>query len=379
MKCIEKKLNPIRYINDTARGLYGLKWEENSIEVLNEENEIVWKKESDYQIKSVETNIGNFSTVGETITIKFEAYFLIYSTTGAFLFDSRNMQNGTFSNLLEEFPAQVIYSADCKPGYYIINVKVKAQNKNYELFDSRGMCVYTGSDKFIKFKYRVLENELLQIKSRDSMEMLDVHLSPISNEASIFLMGDSTVTNQKLPFWGWGQMLQIESEQVVLNYAVSARSLKSFKLEGRFKMIKSIIESGDTLIISFGHNDQKKNYFGLELEHFLGEISQIVDYCRKNQITIKIVTSISRRKFDHGVLFDTHGDYVERLRRNYSKDTLIDLNRYSSNLIEQYGETNSKQLFVHSELMKVYDDTHTSYLGASLFAKYVGSKLKINN
>ncbi len=49
---------------------------------------------------------------------------------------------------------------------------------------------------------------------------------------------------------------------------------------------------------------------------------------------------------------------------------LIDNNQFTMELVEELGEDQSKQIYVHSNLMKIYDNTHTSYYGANAICDY---------
>lgn len=374
MYCKRNLHNEIRYLNDTARGIYYLKYTKNNLTIYNKAFEVVWSKSFVHCIERIILRIGNFSTVRETIEVIFKDYVLIYSTNGSYLYDSRLLVNKQFANYFEEFDCPVIYSDDVESGYFKILLELETEVKQFELFDTRGMCVYMGSEKLLAFETCILENELFQIKTRDDVKIINCTISKIESKPVTYLVGDSTVANHKLPFWGWGQLIQEKSQKVAINYAICARSLKSFELEGRFEILKGNIRSGDTLLVGFGHNDQKDNYFGLDISQFLHALSELIRYCELNLIEIKICTPIARRNFVNGKLVDTHGQYAEVIRTHFEQ-YLIDLNKYSNFLIEEYGVEKSKQLFVHSELIKVYDNTHTSYLGANKFATYVTSQI----
>lgn len=56
---------------------------------------------------------------------------------------------------------------------------------------------------------------------------------------------------------GWGEYLQYSfpSSYVVSNKAIGGRSARSFTREGRFQAIADVVESGDWVVVEFGHND----------------------------------------------------------------------------------------------------------------------------
>ena len=76
---------------------------------------------------------------------------------------------------------------------------------------------------------------------------------------TIYVIGDSTVEDNKPPFRGWGWALpEFLAEGVALrNHAISGRSTRSFLDEGRFDPVREAMQPGDVLMIQFGHNDEK--------------------------------------------------------------------------------------------------------------------------
>lgn len=54
---------------------------------------------------------------------------------------------------------------------------------------------------------------------------------------------------------GWGQYFQYSASVTVSNQAIGGRSARSFTREGRFQTIINSVQSGDWVIIEFGHND----------------------------------------------------------------------------------------------------------------------------
>ena len=221
-----------------------------------------------------------------------------------------------------------------------------------------------------------------------------------SKQITIFMIGNSTMANKPYkdgnPEKGWGQIFPLYFNEGVRieNYAVNGRSTKSFIDEGRWENVLSKINSGDYVIIEFGHNDEKKEdpkrfadantTYKLNLEKFVDETRQ------KNGIPI-LATPIVRRRFDeNGNFYDTHGDYPKVVREVASeKDVILfDLHNKSKELLIQYGEKNSKKLFLHIEPGEypslpegLKDNTHFSPDGAfricDLAAEEV--KLKVKN
>ena len=76
---------------------------------------------------------------------------------------------------------------------------------------------------------------------------------------AIWIIGDSTVEDNKPPFRGWGWALPafVREGVTVKNHALSGRSSRSFRAEGLFDPVEKGMEKDDMLLIQFGHNDEK--------------------------------------------------------------------------------------------------------------------------
>lgn len=90
-----------------------------------------------------------------------------------------------------------------------------------------------------------------------------------SAKTRIFMVGDSTSSNypaEVAPRMGWGQVLpqflKDESGVRVVNLAQSGRSSRSFITEGWFKLLADHLQSGDYVLIQWGHNDEKCDITG---------------------------------------------------------------------------------------------------------------------
>ncbi|KAI8624147.1 GDSL-like Lipase/Acylhydrolase [Xylariaceae sp. FL1651] len=77
--------------------------------------------------------------------------------------------------------------------------------------------------------------------------------------ATVYLAGDSTMAKGGggSSTEGWGQYLQysLPSTYVVSNKAIAGRSARSYTREGRFQAIADVLQSGDWVVVEFGHND----------------------------------------------------------------------------------------------------------------------------
>jgi hypothetical protein len=78
---------------------------------------------------------------------------------------------------------------------------------------------------------------------------------------TVFLLGDSTLCDQSLePFASWGQMLPrfFEPTVAVANHGESGETYRDSISRGRLDKIVGVMRPGDTLVMQFGHNDQKQ-------------------------------------------------------------------------------------------------------------------------
>ncbi|KAF9041750.1 SGNH hydrolase [Hymenopellis radicata] len=74
---------------------------------------------------------------------------------------------------------------------------------------------------------------------------------------TIYLAGDSTMASGGGGSGsdGWGQYLGQYMSLTVVNRAIAGRSARSYTDEGRFTTLINTVQSGDFVVIEFGHND----------------------------------------------------------------------------------------------------------------------------
>lgn len=225
-------------------------------------------------------------------------------------------------------------------------------------------------------------DELLSLELHCPAECLkELRIAPNPTAPTLFLAGDSTVTDQPgPPFAAWGQLLPRFFKQgiAVANHAESGESLRSFVGERRLAKIESLIRKGDYLFIQFTHNDQKPGPNFVEpFTTYQEELRRFVAVARTVGATPVFVTSMYRRRFDRaGALTDTLGDYPTAMRQlaQSEKIALVDLHAASKTVFEALGPERSKAAFVHQGTIK--DDTHFSTYGAWLLARCVVEALK---
>lgn len=180
-----------------------------------------------------------------------------------------------------------------------------------------------------------------------------LEISRADDAVTVYLAGDSTVTDQKNEPWAaWGQMLPrfFKAGVSVANHAQSGEALFSFKSEKRLEKILETIKAGDYLFIQFGHNDQKDKSVGAgpftsyreNLKYFVAQARQ------KNAIPI-LISPMERRRFEGNTPLLTLADYAEAVRQVGREESVpvIDLHAMSLKLYAALGPDDSKKAFVH--------------------------------
>lgn len=236
------------------------------------------------------------------------------------------------------------------------SIKLKAREENYMNWDNRLTLEFSG----------------------ENVAIHQITIHPIQPKTTLFLAGNSTVTDQDCEPWAsWGQMITcyFNSTVVVSNYAESGESLQSFKNAGRLDKILSLIQAGDYLFIEFGHNDQKQTGEGIgPWTSFTKLLLEYVEKTRARGAIPVLVTPAQRRSFkSEGFIEYTHEEYPAAMRKvaaDYNVP-LIDLNEMTKVLYEAWGPEESKKAFVHypantfpGQDKPLEDNTHFNPFGA---------------
>ncbi len=88
-----------------------------------------------------------------------------------------------------------------------------------------------------------------------------VEIEKVEDAVTIFLVSDSTVTDQpREPYGTWGQMLSrwFKPPVAIANHAESGETLKAFRAQRRWDKVMSQMKPGDYVFMQFGHNDLNK-------------------------------------------------------------------------------------------------------------------------
>lgn len=215
---------------------------------------------------------------------------------------------------------------------------------------------------------------------------------PERKKIKIFIAGDSTASikeTKAYPETGWGMPFVYfwDSSVTVVNRAKNGRSTGTFISEGLWKSVYDEASEGDYVFIQFGHNDEvttKKSY--TTKEEFRNNLRRYVRESRSKKSIPVLLTPVARRKFDStGHIEGTHEVYSQIVRdvAVAEKVVLIDLDKKSQALYQQFGVELSKLLFLqlipgeHPNYPEGKDDnTHFNELGARLVAQLVLKEIK---
>lgn len=220
--------------------------------------------------------------------------------------------------------------------------------------------------------------------SGENPAVASLEIAPTADAVTVYLAGDSTVTDQpREPWAGWGQRLPqyFGLGVAVANHAESGASLRSFHAQRRFEKMFEQLRANDYVFVQFGHNDQKERGDGIgPFASYAEDLRKLAGRIRERGAYPVFVTSMYRRRFRDGRMYDTLGDYPVAMRRVAREEgiPLIDLHAGSRRIFEALGEEGSKRAFVHfpantfpGQESALKDDTHFTSYGADLLADFV--------
>jgi lysophospholipase L1-like esterase len=202
------------------------------------------------------------------------------------------------------------------------------------------------------------------------------------------LAGDSTVAPMKPaeePMSGWGHALDGYVDAPVRNLAFGGATTDSFITSGSWDALIAEVEEGDTVVIQFGHNDQKEPELLASRGGYADRLRRFVSETRERGARAVLCTSVERRWFDGDVVTPTHGDYPNAVRdlAHELDAPLIDLTVFTTWLYEELGDTASARLLSHYAPGEtsawpdgLADDTHFRFEGAKKIAAFVARSLR---
>jgi lysophospholipase L1-like esterase len=213
---------------------------------------------------------------------------------------------------------------------------------------------------------------------------------------TIHLAGDSTVAptdrgatsgHPELPLLGWGDELAALVDDDVHNHAIGGATTRSFREEGHWARVTEAVRPGDTVIIQFGHNDQKEPVDLAAGGGYRRRLTEFVTEVRDAGARPVLATSVERRWFaDDGSLRWSHGSYPAAVR-SLGKELdvpVVDLTVFTRWLYTWLGEAASAKLFPHGAAADAglsvgadlaQDNTHFTTAGARHVAQYVAEAL----
>ncbi|MES3021856.1 MAG: rhamnogalacturonan acetylesterase [Pseudomonadota bacterium] len=202
---------------------------------------------------------------------------------------------------------------------------------------------------------------------------------------TLFLLGDSTVCDQGgEPYASWGQMLPrfLKPGIGVANLGQSGETYRESIGRRRLDKILSVMQPGDTVLMQYGHNDQKqiKDGKGGPFTTYKAEIRTHVAGVRAHGGVPVIISPMERRNFDEqGKVRASLIDYADAARQAAQElgVAFIDLNAMSKPFYEALGPEKSKLAFAEPRPGHT-DNTHHNNYGSYQLAKAVVSGLRAN-
>jgi lysophospholipase L1-like esterase len=306
--------------------------------------------------------------------------------------------NRSESSLYGDFciPFDTAFKIDVEDGNYLVSMIIgdacaptcTTIKTNGERLILRNFLTVEGQFSNQRFAVNVYGGQLKLSFGGIAPRINALEITPTKDQITLFLAGDSTVTDpseDSFPQSGWGQMISyfLKHDVAVANHAKGGRSSKSFIAEGRLDVISETLNEGDYLFIQFGHNDEKLD----EERHtdpsttYPEHLRRYIEAARSRKAIPVLITPVHRRYFEaSGKLNDTHGEYIEAVRRLAQEEgvPLIDLAEKSKGLFEETGPEATKSIFLWGEPGEwmnysngVKDNTHFQEQGSLQIAELV--------
>jgi lysophospholipase L1-like esterase len=218
---------------------------------------------------------------------------------------------------------------------------------------------------------------------------------PSKKKIKVYLIGDSTMCTYELnraPLTGWGMpfIYFFDSTVTIDNRARGGRSTRTFISENRWQPIVDSLKEGDYVLIQFGHNDEAKEEKYKDrytsVPNYKINLAKFIIESRSKHANPVLITPVTRRRFDKdGTIVETHVEYtaaVFEVALQY-KVPVIDLDKKSRELLQQFGAVNSGLLFMelnpgehpnYPDGQK--DNTHFNEFGARKIAELVLAEIK---
>lgn len=205
----------------------------------------------------------------------------------------------------------------------------------------------------------------------------------------ILIAGDSTAANYNAalyPMMGWGQAFQYftKDDVTVLNFAKGGRSAASFRKEGLWQLLLDSMESGDWVLIQFGHNDQKSKEDTAE-EIFRTNLLTMIREVRERGGNVLMLTGVPRCYYNEkSILTDTQGNYPQIVREVAEESSLplVDAKMLLCDYEKANGRMALQQLYCYPSPKNNWvpegglDTSHFGIEGAHKVAKMIADDIK---
>lgn len=196
----------------------------------------------------------------------------------------------------------------------------------------------------------------------------------------LILVGDSTMASST----GYGDALcaRLKPETACHNLARGGRSSGSFRAEGRWDEVQSLLRAGDKfrasyVLIQFGHNDQpgKPGRSTDYVHEFPANMRRYVEEARAAGGIPVLVTPLTRRSFRGAWVHDDLAPWSATVRQ-VARDTkalLVDLNALSMADVQSMGPQQADTL---ARAGANFDHTHVGPAGAERYADMMTRALR---
>ncbi len=240
----------------------------------------------------------------------------------------------------------------------------------------------------VNLKEREIANEVWAWDRRLTLEingpqpaLTHLAIEPV-NTPTVYLLGDSTVSDQSgEPYASWGQMLTalFKDTVAVSNHAQSGETFRDSLNRRRIDKILSTLRPGDTVLLQFGHNDQKQQKDGSgNAQTYQAEMRTHAERILARGGIPVIVSSMERRNFDPQTakLRPSLTEYANAARAvaQDMKLAFIDLNAMSIQMYEALGPERSQ--LAHPMNNGKLDNTHHNNYGAMQLARLIALGLR---
>ena len=226
--------------------------------------------------------------------------------------------------------------------------------------------------------------------------MLGIMAFKLQPKPTLYIIGDSTVRNGRLPGCGWGEVIAelLDTNRIsVQNRAVGGRSTRTFLAEGHWDRVLTVIKPGDFLVMQFGHNEGldtnrnvgvlpgtgdeqiaiTRNGRKLEIRTYGWYLKKFVTEAKAKGAIVTVASMIPRSDFSDGQRVDRNTNTFAKWAREVAQVNnayFVDLNSITADKYDKIGSVKTKELFYR-------DHTHTNVEGAKINAQSFAEGLRV--